>query len=77
MENNIKIKKIRKNEEGQITDLMTDDGEIFPMNHAIMLARDHKIEGIGVFKGENGGEFLVPESDILGIDNLNDLPKFK
>lgn len=77
MNKSIKITKIKKNSDGNITDVMLENGEVVPINHAIMMAKDYEIEGVGVFKGKNGGEFLVADPDIMSTDNLNDLPTFK
>lgn len=73
---NSKIIKIKKNHDGKITDVLLENGEILPLNHAIMMAREHIIEGVGVVKGIDGGEYLVADPDIMDVKNLKDLPKF-
>ncbi|WP_242951385.1 DUF3892 domain-containing protein [Clostridium kluyveri] len=51
---NSKIIKIKKNHDGKITDVLLENGEVLPLNHAIMMAREHIIEGVGVVKGIDG-----------------------
>ncbi len=73
---NSKIIKVKKDHEGKITDVLLENGEVLPLNHAIMMAREHIIEGVGVFKGKDGGEYLVADPDVMDVDNLKDLPRF-
>lgn len=74
---NKKIIKIKKNEEGDITHVMLENGEVVALNHAILMAKDYKINGVGVVRGKNGGEFLVPDPDVMSADKLCELPTFK
>ena len=76
MNNKHKIIKIKKNEDGAITDIMLADGNVFPLNHAIMMAKHGAIEGVNVGRGKDGGEFLRTDLNGSKEDNLSDLPTF-
>lgn len=76
MMKNSKIVKVKKDGKGKITDVLLENGEVLPLNHAIMMAREHIIEGVSVFKGKDGGEYLVADPDVMEIKNLKDLPRF-
>jgi hypothetical protein len=71
-----KIVKVRKNEDGDITEVMLGDGNVFPINHAIMIAKHGAIEGVNVGRGKDGGEFLRTDSDDSVENNLSNLPTF-
>jgi hypothetical protein len=73
---NKKIIKIRKNINGDITDVMLSDGDIFSLNHVITLAKKGSIEGICVGTGRNGAEFLKSDLHEVGSDTLRDLSTF-
>ena len=76
MEDTAKIVKVRKNNDGDITDVMLQNGNIFSINEAIMMARDNKIEGVNVGKAKNGREFLRSDPNNTEDDNLDNLPTF-
>jgi hypothetical protein len=76
MKDTTKIVKVRKNNDGDITDVMLQNGNIFSMNEAIMMARDNKIEGVNVGKAKNGREFLRSDPNDNEDDNLDNLPTF-
>jgi hypothetical protein len=76
MNDTTKIVKVRKNNDGDITDVMLQNGNIFSMNEAIMMARDNKIEGVNVGKAKNGREFLRSDPNDNEDDNLDNLPTF-
>lgn len=69
-----KIIKIKKNEDGGISDVMLEDESIVPMNHAILMAKDGLIDNTIVVRGKDGGEFL--RTDPNNMDDLSDLPTF-
>lgn len=73
---NKKIIKIRKDDEGEITDVMISNGDILPLNHAISMAREGALEGIQVGRGRDGGLFLRVETSNMGGENLSNLPTF-
>ena len=74
---NAKIVKIKKDHEGNITDVMLENGIILPINHAILEAKEGRIDGAIVLRGKDGGEFLRTDPNSYSIDNLMDLPHFK
>ncbi len=76
MNSTTKIVKVRKNSDGDITDVMLQNGNIFSINEAIMMARDNKIEGVNVGKSKNGREFLRSDPNENDNDNLDNLPTF-
>ncbi|WP_139903413.1 DUF3892 domain-containing protein [Clostridium thermarum] len=78
MDNNkkAKITKVRKNSEGEITDVMTDNGDIYSIDEAIMMAKDNAIQGVNVGKSRNGREFLRSNPNDSESDNLDNLPTF-
>ncbi|MCT4606812.1 MAG: DUF3892 domain-containing protein [Marinisporobacter sp.] len=71
-----KIIKVRKNADGDITDVMLEDGNIYEISDAIMLAKHHKIEGVNVGRTKNGNEFLRSNPNNNTNDNLDNLPMF-
>lgn len=77
MNNNGKIIKIKKNEDGEITDVMFENGTILPINHAILMAKEGLIDGTIVMRGKNGGEFLRNDPNSDTIAAISDLPTFK
>ncbi len=77
MRDSTKIIKIKKNDHGEISDVMTEDGTVLPINHAILMAKKGTFDGIIVTRGKDGGEFLRTDPNSLEVDNLSDLPTFK
>ncbi|WP_312653353.1 DUF3892 domain-containing protein [Aminipila sp.] len=77
MDNTSKIIKIRKNEDGEITDVMLENKTILPINHAILMAKEGLIDGTIVMRGKNGGEFLRNDPNSSTIAAISDLPTFK
>lgn len=75
--NKSKIIKIKKNEDGEITDVMLENGSILPINHAILMAKEGHIDGTIVMRGKNGGEFLRNDPNSSTIAAISDLPTFK
>lgn len=76
MNDTTKIVKVRKNNDGDITDVMLQNGNIFSINDAIMMVRDNKIEGVNIGKAKNGREFLRSDPNDNKDDNLDNLPTF-
>lgn len=75
--NENKIIKVRKNDAGIVTDVMFDNGEICPVNHAILMAKQGSIDGYNVVRGKNGGEYLSADPNSSDVDDLEDIPRFK
>lgn len=76
MDGKTKITKVRKNPDGDITDVMLTDGNIYSVDQAIILARDGVIEGINVGRAKNGREYLRSNPNGDTGDNLDNLPQF-
>lgn len=71
-----KIMKVKKNLDGDITDVMLDNGNVYGIDDAIMMARDDLIEGVNVSKAKNGREYLRSNPNGKKDDNLDNLPMF-
>lgn len=71
-----KIAKVRKNHEGDITDIMTDKGNTYPINEAISMAKNDALEGVNVGKARSGREYLRSNPNDIEEDNLDNLPTF-
>lgn len=77
MDNNkTKIVKVKKNADGDITDIMVENGNIFSINDAIMMAKDGLFEGVNVGEAKNGREYLRANPNGNKEDNLDNLPNF-
>lgn len=73
-----RIIKVKKNEEGVVTEVMFESGEVCPLNHAILMAKQGEIEGFNVVRGKNGGEYLSADPNSSdATDDLDDMPRFK
>jgi hypothetical protein len=77
MDNKTKIIKVRKNKQGDITDVMLQDGNVYAIESAIALAKDHLIEGVNVGKARNGREYLRSNPNEDKNDNLDNIPTFE
>lgn len=77
MKNAEKIIKVKKHR-GYVESVMLEDGEVVPINHAILMAKEHQIEGVTVIRGKDGGEYIITdvENGIYSKD-LNNLPVFR
>lgn len=71
-----KIVKVKKNSDGDITDVMFDDGKTCPISQAIMMARDGLIVGVNIARAKNGREYLRSNPNGIDDDNLDDKPTF-
>jgi len=76
MDGKTKITKVRKNPDGDITDVMLTDGNIYSVDQAIILARDGVIEGVNVGRAKNGREYLRSNPNGDTGDNLDNLQQF-
>lgn len=71
-----KIQKVKKNQDGDITDVMLDNGNVYSVNEAIMMAKDHQLEGVNVGTARNGRQYLRANPNGDQNDNLDSLPQF-
>jgi hypothetical protein len=76
MDNKSKIAKVKKNPDGDITDVMLENGNVYSINEAIMMTRDGLIEGVNVGKARNGREYLRSNPNDSEGDNLDNIPTF-
>lgn len=76
MDNKSKIVKVKKNPDGDITDVMLENGNVYSINEAIMMAKDGLIEGVNASKAKNGREYLRSNPNNNDYDNLDNLETF-
>ncbi|AGI39525.1 hypothetical protein CSTERTH_07435 [Thermoclostridium stercorarium subsp. thermolacticum DSM 2910] len=69
-----KIQKVKKNEDGDITAVMLDDGNVYAIDEAIRMAKNGQIEGVIVGRAKNGREYLRSQPNGNPNDNLDNLP---
>jgi hypothetical protein len=73
--NKAKIVKVKKNPDGDITDVMIDNGNVYSIDEAITMVKDHLIEGVNVGKARNGREYLRSNPNGKEGDNLDNMPE--
>ncbi|MBV7272528.1 DUF3892 domain-containing protein [Clostridiaceae bacterium UIB06] len=76
MDNKSKVVKVKKNNDGDITDIMLENGNIYSIDEAIMMVKDDLIEGVNVGKARNGREYLRSNPNDNEGDNLDNMPTF-
>lgn len=76
MEDKSRIIKVKKNPDGDITDVMLDNGNVYSIDEAIMMTRDGLIEGVNVGKARNGREYLRSNPNDREGDNLDNMATF-
>lgn len=76
MENRNSIAKVRKNSDGDITDIMLENGDAYSIKDAISMVKEDKIQGVNVGKAKNGREFLRSNPNGTEADNLDNKPIF-
>lgn len=76
MDDTAKIVKVKKNSEGDITDVMFQNGEVHSIDDAVNMAKDHLIEGVNVGTAKNGRKYLRSNPNGIEDDNLDNLPQF-
>ncbi|MDP4183367.1 MAG: DUF3892 domain-containing protein [Bacillota bacterium] len=76
MSDKTKIVKVKKNPSGDITDVMTENGNVYSINEAIMMAKDGLLEGVNVSSSKSGREYLRANPNGTENDNLDNLPNF-
>lgn len=72
-----KIIKVKKNDDGVVTDVMFENGHVCPLNHVILMAKNGAVEGFNVVRGKNGGEYLSADPNSSDVQDLDDMPRFK
>lgn len=76
MSDKSKVVKVKKNHQGDITDVMLENGNVYSIDEAIMMAKDDLIEGVNVGKSRNGREYLRSDPNGDRGDNLENKPIF-
>ncbi|WHH59347.1 DUF3892 domain-containing protein [Petroclostridium sp. X23] len=76
MQNTSKIIKVKKNPDGDITDVALENGNVYSISEAIMMAKDGLIEGVNVGTAKNGREYIRSNPNGSKSDNLDQLPTF-
>ncbi|TCT11633.1 uncharacterized protein DUF3892 [Natranaerovirga pectinivora] len=76
MDGKLKVQKVRKNSDGDITQVLLDDGQVYTVEEAITLVAENKINGVNVSKSKSGKMFLRSNADADTSNNLDQLPIF-
>jgi hypothetical protein len=76
MDNKSKIVKVKKNQDGDITDVMLENGNVYSIDEAIMMTKDGLIDGVNVGKARNGREYLRSNPNDIEGDNLDSMQTF-
>jgi hypothetical protein len=78
MSNSSKIIKVRTNDLGNVAEVLLENGDVVPINHAILMAKDGLIENVIVARGEHGGEYIRTDPNLTNhiSNNLSSLPRF-
>lgn len=71
-----KIIKVKKNGDGDITDVQLENGEVHRIKEAIAMVKNDQISGVNVGTAKNGREFLRSNPNGNQEDNLDNLPSF-
>ncbi len=76
MEEKSKVIKVRKNNDGDITDVMLENGNVYSIDEAVMMAKDNLIQGVNVGTARNGRHYLRGNPNDKDNDNLDNMPSF-
>lgn len=76
MSDKSKVLKVKKNSQGDITNVMLENGNIYSMDEAITMAKDGLIEGVNVGKAKSGREYLRSNPNGSEDDNLDNKSVF-
>ena len=72
----MKIVKVRKNADGDITNVLTSAGEEVDVSKAVALAKIGTVESVVVCKNRNGNDVIKSSPNGAKEDNLDNLPTF-
>jgi hypothetical protein len=72
----MKIVKVRKNADGDITNVLTSTGEELDVSKVVALAKRGTVESVVVCKNRNGNDVIKSSSNSGAEDNLDNLPTF-
>lgn len=71
----VKFVAVHKDEHGNITHFLTDDGRVVPFEEARRMVHEHEIASFTEIYPDGSWEMDLPNSYAAG-DNLDDLPSF-
>ncbi len=72
----MKIKAVRKDENGTIQQYQLDNGTTVDVNQAIQMVESKQIENCNVFTTRNGSKAIRSNNDGDPSNNLDNLPTF-
>jgi len=72
----MKIVKVRKNADGDITNVLTSTGEELDVSKAVALAKRGTVESVIVGKNRNGNDVIMSSPNSDAEHNLDNLPTF-
>lgn len=72
----MKITHVRRNAEGEITDVKLDNGQEVNLEQAVQMAANKEIEDISVGHSKFGVPYLRKYPNGTTDDNLDNLPTF-
>ncbi|HYF83334.1 MAG TPA: DUF3892 domain-containing protein [Clostridia bacterium] len=76
MQEKARIIKVKKNPDGDITDVMLQNGNVYSINEALTMAKDGLISGVNAAHAKNGREYLRSSPNDIQGDNLDSIPTF-
>lgn len=76
MRDTARIIKVKKNPDGDITDVMLQNGNVYSIDEAVTMARDGLISDVSVGRAKNGREYLRSSPNDSQEDNLDSKPTF-
>lgn len=71
-----KIVAVRKNDDGDLTNVQFSDGTAVSIEQAIHMAQNGEIEHVNVFEGRDGHLHIRSNPDGDPTNNLDNLPTF-
>lgn len=72
-----RITRVKRNDNGIITDVMFENGNTCSFNYAVLMAKQGNLEGYNVVRGKNGGEYLSADPNNPDVEDLDDIPRFR
>lgn len=71
-----RIVKVRKDGDGDITNVMLEDGTAYTLDEAIRMTEQGNINGVTIGKSKSGTQYLRSNPDGDPDNNLDQLPTF-
>lgn len=70
------VVRVKKDSNGNVKDIMLDNGQIHSIDEALEMSRKGLIEDIVIKHGENGTEYYRRSPTTHGDDSFDHLPQF-